>query len=830
MGGADLNSIDPAILDGIVNRLNALRPVLFRTVDMHRTIKNSPAIAAEIARLDNIYAQKYSDSKATDYPLLDMRHYLDGLEKRTGVPFGRVWDEMYVKRRSLDARLRDDPAMIEKITDWLNSGSRDATKLPSAIRDYAMDVRAGLDAAGDVGPRIYSKQETVGHLYERVLAEDAAGFRALVDTYRDLFARPEKVSAYEDANLDVMMHRPSAGGDLGKVLLAAQGQMATAVLINPEYVVQNLLQNPAYYTGLEDFFRARKLRGDDLAYFDTVVRQDDGILDTTMQKGNRLGDRLPGFRTLNKAADALNVQGRLDTINRYLSFSSKLNAVQEAVRRFPDYAHDPGQLNNMMRFAGMGDLTATQRKHFLEKLAVDGPEEAARFAARLVTDATHFAYVEPGRAPIVQGSDLAKLAGNLTTYPRSVGQRLSLDSQKVGTGADRAAGRGDPSLPSQGGTVRGLRSLVGMTVGASVVGAIYQQMTGKPTNIFDPVDSLSGNLQLGGFGLSAANTVGQFAQDLIGAVQGDQGALDRALKSVETIGDGFVPFYRGTVATVEALTDTVEIDTAAIQLLRSKLDSRYNPGTFGKYAVDRNTVEQVQHALFDTDPFYLTKQAMFPRQKVPTVADLTPEQRVALGLPAKTSEALAKLRRRRDKTPIRVRQPAALSPEAAGAQSQIVEDFIRENEAAAAEMIRKKKEEAGWVDNAASRGNPAGSNPPARRPGRFGWTQETCWPREAYVTRSTDAHFRNAKRINPALDSRRSFARRKLSGFVRQVVERMRGRTHKRWVTAGGDKMCPACATAGARGWVPIARNFPDAGRVPPAHMNCRCRIEYEKP
>lgn len=78
---------------------------------------------------------------------------------------------------------------------------------------------------------------------------------------------------------------------------------------------------------------------------------------------------------------------------------------------------------------------------------------------------------------------------------------------------------------------------------------------------------------------------------------------------------------------------------------------------------------------------------------------------------------------------------------------------------------------------------------------------------------------------------------------VRQAIDRgYMGRTVKKWVDAGDDRVCDTCRTLhktshknpiemdGRFGFdTKLAINYPDITRTPPAHPHCRCVVVYEE-
>lgn len=64
-------------------------------------------------------------------------------------------------------------------------------------------------------------------------------------------------------------------------------------------------------------------------------------------------------------------------------------------------------------------------------------------------------------------------------------------------------------------------------------------------------------------------------------------------------------------------------------------------------------------------------------------------------------------------------------------------------------------------------------------------------------------------------------------GIAREREARVKGYTHKLWITRGSYNVCPRCAANEGAGVLPIDTEFPSGVVRPPSHPRCRCVVTY---
>ena len=426
--------------------------------------------------------------------------------------------------------------------------------------------------------------------YKTELAPEIKALQTMWSNNSDLFNEPVKIADNLSRYLKEVLGKSETRGPLEDFVFTLWSQASRAIFLDARKGVRNLFQNLAFYSSPEDFFRMKPLAPDDLAYFKTFVSQNKGIrrdLQMLDYKG------VAGFRHLNELADAINVMGRTDELNRFVGFSSKLNAVKDAVRLYPDYTTNEESLRNLQIRAGFGDMEIMERKHALEKLAVDGPDAMARYVAKAVTQKVHFLYERAQRSPAEQGSTFRTVFSNLLTFKKGFIQRQILDAKKLfpsemRIGSDIKSGR------------RSMRSLIGSLVLAGFVGALYKKLTGDKRNPYR-ADEIVKGIGIGGLATGTQDQINDFTRDVMSAVKGDRTALGRVIVGMTRLSDTFVPFYDEVINTFETLSDTYNLDKAVLRQIRGEFDKRYTPKKLGYYKARRDFSEKLQHTLFGTD-------------------------------------------------------------------------------------------------------------------------------------------------------------------------------------------------------------------------------------
>ena len=496
-----------------------------------------------------------------------------------------------------------------------------------ALREYLKDkdwgiIRSGYDIGEVVKPTIKSikpsprtspkhlrSRETVQYqTYERNILTRFGSYvrqmtyrtelRPYVQTWTDLwemnydkFEHPPKVADLLERNLREMLGQRDRPTVLSRYVINVYSQAARVIFLDIRKGVRNLFQNIAFYTSPEDIFKIHKMSEKDLNYFKTHVSQFKGIKHDWLYQDYKVN--VPGISRLNELADAINVMGVSDEINRIACFKMKLEAVRKALRAYPKYKEDSEQLNSLMKKAGFADLTRRERIHALKIWAADDEDTMARYVAKQVTKKVHFLYERAERSPAEQGAEFERVLSNLLTFRKGYLQRLILDAKKLSK-SERSVGK------KIGGTRRSIRSIIGAVVGATFVGMLYQLLTGDKRNPYR-ADKILSDISLGGLATGMQEDIGQFTRHLVEAAEGNKASLGFVINEITTTSDNFLPFYDEIIDAVEGISGYGNIDRAVLRQVRSALDNRYKAKKLGTYKRDRGVAGGIQHAVFGTE-------------------------------------------------------------------------------------------------------------------------------------------------------------------------------------------------------------------------------------
>lgn len=459
------------------------------------------------------------------------------------------------------------------------------------------------------------------------LEDDLSAFEQLWKNNAETWGNYDEIQKLLERNKTDMLHKTTDMGQIEHFAARMSSQAARALFLDIRKGVRNLFQNAAYYTDLlpelvkaGKFVRAGDLRkvaksirksqegidkaikdnalvktglltNEDLGYFNTYVSQLGSIHRDLMMLQH--GSKLPGIKQLNEIADAIDIMGRTDTMNRLIAYTTKINVVRNALKKYPNATTDINQLRRMMKSAGMGSLTSMERKHAQEILAMDGKDAFARHVAKQTTAKYHYRYDRAERSPEEQGSFARRLLSNLFVFKKGALQRLSLDVKKLSK-TEREIGKGT------GSTAKAIRSLVQMTVVSTLIGKyLYQRLTNDRRNPYSPIEIMK-SLNIGGLPLASQEMVGTIVGDFIGAVTGDEKAFARATATIPRASNMFIPLYDEIINTIEAVTDQKYIDRKALRRLRELVDKEYELRE-DYYKKERNIYEKLNHAILGTE-------------------------------------------------------------------------------------------------------------------------------------------------------------------------------------------------------------------------------------
>lgn len=405
---------------------------------------------------------------------------------------------------------------------------------------------------------------------------------------------PRQVNKALSSSLNEMMGYIEEGGLMYRFLVRFASQAYTAIFgTYPHLPFRNLFQNLAFHPDRSCLVdpRNRPLAPQDHLYYETYITQMEAIPRDLMlaYEGG-----LPGLGRINRFSRRLNLYGKSDSkANRPWCNWGSFN---KAHRALTQYLKDDN-LDKFINNSGMNDLTLMQQRDILLLLkrevvsykapqlrAVDGGRAAIREIAREITNNVHFLYDRSQRAPI-EMAGMGRIFGSLLVFPRSFGQRMLLQllRLKPGSGATGAMRR------------RAMKIIIGNILAGIAVGEIYQRITGKKRNPYNPLNVLGWTP--GGLAVGVAVDLGKAIGDMLMALGGDKDALSRLPGEIARLGDAMIPFYYAIMNALEALTDKEYIDRLALRKIRELFDKSYTVNE-SFYDKERDIWAAIIHAMF----------------------------------------------------------------------------------------------------------------------------------------------------------------------------------------------------------------------------------------
>lgn len=422
------------------------------------------------------------------------------------------------------------------------------------------------------------------------LRHDVYSIKTLIETAQNLFDDPRRTLDAVNRNLlEILGQRTSTPQFLEDFLRNLYSQAARTLFLDARKGIRNLFQNLALFTSIEDALKALPLSKEDMDYFNTYVKQEKSIKYDYLYAGMK---GIPFLKTVNDLADLINVMGRTDTINRYVAFRMKLGAVREAIKNNPGYLETSGTLDKMMKDAGLGDLTAMERKHALNKLITEDEDGFARYVTKATVEKVHFLYTRFERGMAEQGNELSKVLSNLLVFRKGYVQRIALDISKLRPSQEAVEA---PIAARR----RAARSIFTAIVVATLVGQLYRWLTNDRRNPYRP-DSIVGGISLGGLVTGSQEKLNQFTSSLIAAMTGDKKAIAKLPSLITGSANMFLPFYDEIINLIETGTDTKNIDRKFLREMRMLIDKEYKLRKTS-YEIERSLIEKMQHVAFGTE-------------------------------------------------------------------------------------------------------------------------------------------------------------------------------------------------------------------------------------
>ena len=286
-------------------------------------------------------------------------------------------------------------------------------------------------------------------VYSNELKSSINAWKHMTNAHMDKFNDNKTITTLIDRNITEILGRAEYRGIYEKIVFDIYAQAARAIFLDPRKGVRNLMQNIAFHTAIiGEVGKTKKLTKAEKRFFETHVSQMTGIVhDLLFQQYEGFGS-LPVMKQLNQFADYINMIGRTDTINRLWDFSMITNNLKSVMKKHAQM-ETVKDVRNMMKAAGLGELTTTERIHALEKLASEGEQAFIHNVANSIVKKDHFVYDRYLRSPEEQGSNFAKVLSNLTTFPKGYIQRIALDAKKVFSKTEREINKGTGATNSR---------------------------------------------------------------------------------------------------------------------------------------------------------------------------------------------------------------------------------------------------------------------------------------------------------------------------------------------------------------------------------------------
>ncbi|KKL86240.1 hypothetical protein LCGC14_1946710, partial [marine sediment metagenome] len=382
---------------------------------------------------------------------------------------------------------------------------------------------------------------------------------------------PEKIRQGLSMMLNEKMGYIERGGMLYDIIAKIASQAYITVFSTmPVLPFRNLFQNLAWHPDKSMLVNPlnRKLTEWDWRFYHTYVSQMEAIPRDLLlaQEGG-----LPGLNRFNRLILRVNIYGASDSkINRVWSYWASLNKAEVALKVY----QKDGNIKKFIANSGMAELTLTQQVNILKTLhlprvtsrlpglsSVKGEYQAISEIALEITNNVHFLYDRSQRALIEMGG-MGRILGSLVVFPRSTAQRIlkqlgTLDPLSWAPGVKRR---------------RAIKVLLSGAIGGMATGNLFQEITGRKYNPYNPLNILSWSP--GGLALGSVTNLSDVVGDIFRSLQGDENAKQRLPGELERVGDTFLPFYKLIISSLEAVTDTQYLDRRVVGEVRAILEKK----------------------------------------------------------------------------------------------------------------------------------------------------------------------------------------------------------------------------------------------------------------
>ena len=546
---------------------------------------------------------------------------------RNDVRFARFTEAYAGHSGDIDAIARDIPdapkAALRRAIDIFEGKGAEALRKFLDTQEWGV-IRTGYDPRSIIKPKLhlYPPRPTTfarGHIQTRRGIEYTAEDRNILSRYssytkqmmgltdlsplirafdRVFTEHAHKLDNYRPVagvlsrGLNEMKGYREDGGFIIHILERLYAQVASAVFWRPDLVLRNKFQNfafnPDYHAGLFLHPGNRFLSAERRRWFEVFITQQKGIEQDYLLYSQK---PLPGFGWLIKLSHKTSLYPWSDKSNRAEAYFVRMNRIDRALTQY----EKDGDVNKLIANSGLREFEPRQQAEALELLALDrvdygiegmlavsGKEAFARYNAQQLVNNVHFLYDRAQRAPAEMGAS-GKTLGNILVFTRSWGERLYLQSSKLG----------DPKV-SMREKILAMRIIVGIIVAGLLAGEAYKKITGKSHNPYNPLNILTWTP--GGLIVGVSEDISNVMYLITQAVQGDKGALGQLPGVLSGVADITLPFYKNLVQALDSLTDKKDIDVLVWRKIREMIDDEYEVRG-GEEEVERTLLEKLQHAL-----------------------------------------------------------------------------------------------------------------------------------------------------------------------------------------------------------------------------------------
>lgn len=417
--------------------------------------------------------------------------------------------------------------------------------------------------------RLSSYMRQVDMLYN--MSPKINAYVRMFDDNMDKFTNPNIVKENIETFLRNLKRYNIQGGMFERALSRMYSQaMRVIIMPSPVLSFRNLFQNAAFEHDKSILIdtRNKPLSNARIEYLETFVMQTRAMIEEYFMISEK---PLWGLRFLTKMIDRIKIYPHSDMANRHWSFWAKINQVDRAL--------EAKTTSEMMKEARFEDITELEQRRALAILARDGKEAMARYVSRVHVDDIHFLYERTQRSP-AEMTPLGKVVGNLFLFPRAYGEKLAHAANKMLKGKTTQE------------QWRGLKILFSVIAGGMLVGAIYQKVTRRKRNPYNPLEILA--FRPGGLAWGSVEAVTEIYVNILSAAKGDSRALAALTVAIPRAADMFIPFYDYTLRGIEAATDQKNVDRKVLRQIRMMIDKEYHIRG-GAYKVRRNALEKWQY-------------------------------------------------------------------------------------------------------------------------------------------------------------------------------------------------------------------------------------------